>query len=133
LKLLNRLLNPVHSSGVEMTNSGGTYNNLFCAHPPFQIDGNFGGTAGIAEMLLQSHEAFLDILPALPSTWQNGEVKGLCARGGFTVDIKWEKGKLLSASLVSKTGGACKIKYGAKEIALQTIAGKKYEIGNQLK
>ncbi|MFT3705734.1 MAG: glycoside hydrolase family 95 protein [Agriterribacter sp.] len=133
LKLLNRLLNPVHSSGVDMSNSGGTYNNLFCAHPPFQIDGNFGGTAGIAEMLLQSHEAFLDILPALPSTWQNGEVKGLCARGGFTLDIKWANGKLVNASLVSKKGGTCKIKYGAKEISLQTIAGKKYEIGNQLK
>ena len=133
LKLLNRLLNPVHSSGVEMSNSGGTYDNLFCAHPPFQIDGNFGGTAGIAEMFLQSHEAFIDILPALPSSWQNGEVKGLCARGGFVIDIKWQNGKLVSAVLLSKQGGACKIKYNSKEITLNTVAGKRYDIGNTLK
>jgi alpha-L-fucosidase 2 len=133
LKLLNRLLDPVHSTGVEMSNGGGTYDNLFCAHPPFQIDGNFGGTAGIGEMFLQSHEAFIELLPALPSTWKNGEVKGLCARGGFVIDIKWLNGKLAGASLLSKHGGTCKIKYNNKEIPLNTVAGKKYDIGSTLK
>lgn len=133
LKLFNRLLNPVKSSGVEMTNSGGTYDNLFCAHPPFQIDGNFGGTAGIAEMLLQSHEAFIELLPALPSSWKNGEVKGLRARGGFTVDIKWEDGKIVAASLLSNIGGACKLKYADKEIELQTEKGGRYDLEGLIK
>ncbi|MBX2924212.1 MAG: glycoside hydrolase family 95 protein [Chitinophagaceae bacterium] len=133
LKLLNRLLHPVQSSDVEMTNSGGTYDNLFCAHPPFQIDGNFGGTAGIAEMLLQSHEAFIELLPALPASWKEGEVKGLCARGGFELDMKWKEGKLLSASLRSKKGGVCRLRYGQKEISIVTEAGKSYELGELLK
>ncbi|MBN8789555.1 MAG: glycoside hydrolase family 95 protein [Terrimonas sp.] len=128
LILLNRLLYPVRSSDVEMTNSGGTYDNLFCAHPPFQIDGNFGGTAGIAEMLLQSHESFIELLPALPSSWKNGEVRGLRARGGFTLDIKWENGKVIAASLLSNAGGACKVKYLDKEIELQTEKGKRYDL-----
>lgn len=132
LKLLNRLLHPVQSADVEMTNSGGTYDNLFCAHPPFQIDGNFGGTAGIAEMLLQSHEAFIELLPALPSLWKDGEVKGLRARGSFELDIKWKNGKLVSATLLSKNGGACKIKYGTKEISLETTAGKTYPLNGLL-
>ena len=133
LKLLNRLLNPVHSSGVEMTNSGGTYNNLFCAHPPFQIDGNFGATAGIAEMLLQSHEDFIELLPALPGSWKDGEVKGLCARGGFELNMKWQDGKLTDAMLLSKKGGDCKVKYGSEEISLQTVAGKTYALRGLLK
>ncbi len=133
LKLLNRLLNPVHSSGVEMTNSGGTYNNLFCAHPPFQIDGNFGATAGIAEMLLQSHEDFIELLPALPSSWKEGEIKGLCARGGFELSFQWEGGKLVRASLLSKKGGNCVIRYNDKEIKLETYSGKRYNLTGLLK
>ena len=87
----------------------GTYPNLFCSHPPFQIDGNFGGTAGIAEMLLQSHGGFIEVLPALPQAWKTGYYKGLCAENGAVVDCYWENGKVTKVRIKSKIGGTYKV------------------------
>lgn len=113
-----------------------TFMNLFCVHPPFQIDGNFGGTAGIAEMLIQSHTGIIEILPAIPKAWKCGYIKGLKARGGFVIDFKWDNNEITKLSITSKVGGKCKIKFGKKyigtmineSIEIDTIAGKKYRL-----
>lgn len=109
---------------------GGTYANLFDAHPPFQIDGNFGGTAGITEMLLQSHAGYIHLLPALPDNWQSGSIKGVRARGGFTIDMEWKESRITRLSITSHSGGTCRIREATSphEEVIETEKGKTYQV-----
>ena len=106
-----------------------TYPNLFSSCPPMQIDANFGACAGIAEMLLQSHAGEIHLLPAIPASWPWGEVKDLCARGGFEVDIIWRDGRLANAVIRSKLGRPCVVRYGDERLRLETQTGRAYAIG----
>lgn len=97
--------------------------NLFGNHPPFQMDGNFGYSAAVCEMLLQSHAGEVDLLPALPAAWPSGQAKGLCARGGLQVDIAWSEGRLTEATIRSNQGGMCRVRYGQQVQQLEIPAG----------
>lgn len=126
-RILQNLLTyvtPEKYTGTDKRQGGGTYANLFDAHPPFQIDGNFGGTAGMCEMLIQSDDSTIELLPALPDAWQSGEVKGLCARGGFVVDIKWKDGKVAQATVTGKENATITVKYNGTSKVLKLRAGK---------
>lgn len=112
-------------TGTETNNAGGTYPNMFDAHPPFQIDGNFGATAAMCEMLVQSQTGEIQLLPALPSAWPKGSIRGLRARGGFVVDLSWENGRLTAATIHSVSGpGGGMIRYGSKVIKLHLKPGE---------
>ena len=132
-KLFRELLTFVDPvTPVGYSRGGGTYPNLFDAHPPFQIDGNFGGTAGVAEMLVQSHAGEIAILPALPDAWPTGSVRGLRARGGLTVDLVWERGALTSATLTASVAGEFRVVYRDREAVLSLGAGESAALGNDL-
>jgi alpha-L-fucosidase 2 len=131
-RMLRTHLQYVRPTGDTQYKGGGTYPNLFDAHPPFQIDGNFGGTAGMAEMLLQSHRGEVHLLPALPSSWKTGSVRGLRARGGFTVDVAWKDGVLAEATVRADRDGTVRVRYRETVRELAVKAGVAVRVGPAL-
>jgi alpha-L-fucosidase 2 len=131
--MIKLLFRPVQIENTVYTGGGGSYTNLFDAHPPFQIDGNFGAPAGMIEMLVQSQLNEISILPALPDALPSGKISGVCARGGFELNFSWEAGKLQKIQLVSKAGQKCTLRYGEKVIELATEKGKTYSFDGNLK
>jgi alpha-L-fucosidase 2 len=130
--MIRKLFNPIMDASVKK-GGGGSYPNLFDAHPPFQIDGNFGGAAGILELLAQSHLGEIHLLPALPAALPEGKIKGLVARGAFEIAMEWKAGKLQSVSILSKAGNTCKVRYGKYLAGFKTVKGKTYRLDSNLK
>jgi alpha-L-fucosidase 2 len=106
----------------------GTLDNLWDTHPPFQIDGNFGGIAGVAEMLLQSHNGVIQLLPALPDAWQTGRFRGLVARGGFVIAAAWNDCRPTEIDVTSLNGGKCCIRFADSKLELNTVKGTTYKL-----
>ncbi|MBV1887756.1 MAG: glycoside hydrolase N-terminal domain-containing protein, partial [Urechidicola sp.] len=129
-KLYRRLLQPIDTKKGGMI--GGTYTNLLCGHPPFQLDGNMGGAAGMAEMLLQSHAGSIELLPALPSAWKDGSVTGLKARGGYEIHIEWENSQLQKVKIIGVKNGVCKLRYNSIEESFQLKAGETIALNENL-
>ena len=116
-KMLQELMKPVASKNIEMSTGGGTYQNLLCAHPPFQLDGNMGGASGIAEMLVQSHSGNIELLPAIPNAWNNGSVSGLKARGGFEIAMEWNNKIVQKAAIKGEPNSSGKLKINDQTIS----------------
>jgi alpha-L-fucosidase 2 len=130
-RLLRMALSPAEAPGRRIR--GGSYRNLFDAHPPFQIDGNFGGAAAVAHMLLQSQNDTIRLLPALPDALPSGQVKGICARGDFVLSFSWEIGSLVRVNVTSKAGMPCNLRCGDAVTSFDTQAGKTYVLDGKLK
>jgi alpha-L-fucosidase 2 len=132
-KLYRELLTYVPPvAGLRYNRGGGTYPNLMDAHPPFQIDGNFGGTAGVAEMLVQSHGGEIRLLPALPAAWPDGSVRGLRARGGFELDLEWRGGVLQIVTLRARAGATCRLVYRDEGRDLDLELGEEVRLDGEL-
>ncbi len=131
-RLVQGALSPVTTQEIHYDNGGGVYPNMFDACPPFQIDANFGVPAAIGEMLVQSQDGTIHLLPALPDDWKNGKVSGMRARGGFQVDITWRDGKLISATIRSDLGEPCIVHYGGKVVELKIKRGKSVTLDGNL-
>lgn len=130
-EFIRELLKPV-TPGAPAGERSGVYPNLFGCHPPFQMDANFGYTAGVAEMLLQSHNGVIQLLPALPAAWDKGTVSGLKARGNLVVGITWESNKLQRAELKAGTSGLFDVHYNGISKKVKLLAGKKYVVDGNL-
>jgi alpha-L-fucosidase 2 len=131
--MIERFFHVVPAEQVGLDHPGGIYPNLLCAHPPFQIDGNFGYTAGVAEMLLQSHAGEIELLPALPEAWPAGLVRGLRARGGFVVDLEWREGKLTKARIRSNRGTKGVVRFQAKQREISLSPNTTLDLDGDLK